>query len=171
MQVAASKKLTVHQMDVKTAYLNAEIDHEIYVKQPEGFEVRNKEGNALFCKLKKSLYGLKQSGRMWNNVIHLFFIENGFTQSKVDPCIYVKHDGKEMTLILLWVDDILIGSSSKTELTKIKNLFKNKFKMTDLGILKWFLGIGFTVTENSIEMNQSKYIHKVLERFVGCPYC
>ena len=66
--------MLVHQMDVKTAFLNADIDHEIYVKQPEGYVERDIHGNVLYWKLKKSLYGLKQSSRMWNCLIHKFFI-------------------------------------------------------------------------------------------------
>ena len=85
MQVSAEMDLTVHQMDVKTAYLHAPIDCEIYVKQPEGFvDPNNKNG---VWKLKKSLYGLKQSGRNWNSLLHDFFVNNSFIQSKVDPCV------------------------------------------------------------------------------------
>ena len=92
-------------MDVKTAYLNAPIDHDIYIHQPKGYEVKNKDGKVLYCKLKKSLYGLKQSGRMWNNVIHNFFISENLNQSHADHCLYVKNDGKDMLIVLIWVDD------------------------------------------------------------------
>ena len=78
LKVSANLEMSIHQMDVKTAYLNAEIDSEIYVKQPEGYEVMDNDGNVLYCRLKKSLYGLKQSGRLWNNTIHNFFVSEGF---------------------------------------------------------------------------------------------
>ena len=90
IQVAARQKLRVQQMDVKTAYLNAPIDHDIYIHQPKGYEVKNKDGKVLYCKLKKSLYGLKQSGRMWNNVIHNFFISENLNQSHADHCMLKK---------------------------------------------------------------------------------
>ena len=131
LQVAANKKLEVHSMDVKTAFLNADIDYEIYVKQPEGYEV-TKGDKPLYCKLKKSLYGLKQSSRMWNRNIHLYLMSNGFKQSSVDHCIYTKHDGKDFIMLLLWVDDILIASSSKELLNAFKTLLKAKYKMSDL---------------------------------------
>ena len=87
MQVAVEHDLKVHQMDVRTAYLNAPIDCEVYVNQPEGFEVKE-EGKMLVWKLNKSLYGLKQSGRNWNIVLTRFFIDKGFTQSNVDVCLF-----------------------------------------------------------------------------------
>ena len=74
LQIAVQYDLIVHQMDVKTAYLNAPIDCEIYVNQPEGFEIESPDGERLVCKLYKSLYGLKQSGRNWNNFLHTFLI-------------------------------------------------------------------------------------------------
>jgi len=85
MQVAVQHDLLVHQMDVKTAYLNAPIDCEVYVAQPEaGFEVKYTCGEKLVCRLNRSLYGLKQSGRNWNTLLYTFFMEHGFTQSPVD---------------------------------------------------------------------------------------
>ena len=165
LQVAASLSLIVHQMDVCTAFLNADIDYDIYVKQPEGYEKTTEDGKPLYCKLKKSLYGLKQSGRMWNHKINSFFINNGFTQSKVDSCIYTKHEGDKVIIILLWVDDILIASSCAQLLDQFKSLLKQSFKMKDLGLVKWFLGISFEFNDNCISINQSKYIAKILERF------
>ena len=164
LQVAANKKLEVHSMDVKTAFLNADIDYEIYVKQPEGYEV-TKGDKPLYCKLKKSLYGLKQSSRMWNRNIHLYLMSNGFKQSSVDHCIYTKHDGKDFIMLLLWVDDILIASSSKELLNAFKTLLKAKYKMSDLGVLRWFLGITFEITNEFIKMDQSIYVSKMLNRF------
>ena len=125
----------------------------------------DKFGNKLYCKLKKSLYGLKQSSRMWNSLIHKFFILEGFEQSKCDPCLYLKFDDCNVTIILIWVDDLIIACSNKFLLDKCKESLCRKFRMTDLGKLKWFLGISFNVTPNCIEMNQSKYIEKILDRF------
>ena len=124
LQIAASLQLLVHQMDVRTAYLNAELDREVFVRQPQGYEVLDEEGNPFVCRLKKSLYGLKQSGRLWNETIHKFFISNGFNQSKADHCIYCKHEGGKIILILLWVDDIIIASNCKELLIAFKNIMK-----------------------------------------------
>ena len=91
MQLAVQYNFIVHQMDVKTAYLNANIDCEIYVEQPPGFVKKGENGETLVYKLRKSLYGLKQSGRMWNNVIHEFLYNLCFTQSMSDHCVYYRH--------------------------------------------------------------------------------
>ncbi|CAB4035581.1 Retrovirus-related Pol poly from transposon TNT 1-94, partial [Paramuricea clavata] len=87
MQIAAKQDLILHQMDVKTAYLNAPIDCEIYIEQAEGFETPSNSGEKLVYKLNKSLYGLKQSGRNWNSMLHKYLIENNFVQSNVDHCL------------------------------------------------------------------------------------
>ena len=111
MQLAVQYNLTVHQMDVKTAYLNARIDCELYVEQPEGFTVTDRKGEHLVYKLKKSLYGLKQSGRNWNGVLHSYLVSQGFIQSQADNCVYMKKTDKLMTVVIIWVDDIIIASN------------------------------------------------------------
>ncbi|GFN74028.1 hypothetical protein PoB_000053400 [Plakobranchus ocellatus] len=90
VQCAVQNDQMVHQMDVKTAYLNAPIDCELYVQQPEGYEKTNDKGEKPVWKLKKSLYGLKQSGRNCNNLLHSHLIADGFVQSLVDTCVYFK---------------------------------------------------------------------------------
>ena len=161
-QLAVHENFSVHQMDVKTAFLNAPIDTEIYVKQPKGF-VQGNENQVL--KLNKSLYGLKQSGRNWNTTLHNFLIGEGFVQSLADYCVYVKHDGNVITVLIIWVDDIIIACNSDSALSDIKNALKRKYKMKDLGVISYFLGIEFKCSENVIEMSQEKYIDKILSRF------
>ena len=90
LQRAVQNEMIIHQMDVKTAFLNAPIDCEIYTDQPEGFEKHGDRSESLVCKLKKPLYGLKQSGRNWNNLLHTYLINENFTQSLADPCVYVR---------------------------------------------------------------------------------
>lgn len=109
MQKAAQEDLVLHQMDVKTAYLHAPIYCEIYIEQPEGYVKESPAGERPVCKLHKSLYELKQSGRNWNAVLHTFSTcENGFLQNPADYCVYTreKHDGKVM--LIVWVDDLII---------------------------------------------------------------
>jgi hypothetical protein len=86
-------------MDVKTAYLNAPIDCELYVEQPEGFTMTGKDGEYLVYKLRKCLYGLKQSGHNWNSVLHSHLVSEGFIQSQSDSCVYTKISGKSMTIL------------------------------------------------------------------------
>lgn len=165
MQLAAQYDLELHQMDVKTAYLHAPIDCEVYMEQPEGFEVRSDTGEQLVCKLNKSLYGLKQSGRNWNKMLHDHLSENGFTQNPADHCVYNKQTATERIILIIWVDDLIIAASDSDSLTSVKEMLSEKFKMKDLGRLGHFLGIDFTQSEGKIKMNQTRYITKILERF------
>ena len=173
MQLALDFSLDLHQMDVKTAYLNAPIDCELYVEQPEGFIKYSETGERLVCKLNKSLYGLKQSGRNWNQLLHNFLTSKNFLQSVSDPCVYIRqHDHGEMTILLIWVDDIIIASNSASTLREVKEALGQMFRMKDLGRLSWFLNINFTFGTDSISMDQTKYIEKILNRFQmdGCKH-
>ena len=162
---AVQSDLIIHQMDVDSAYLNAEIDTEIYVEQPKGFVKTDRTGRKLVWKLNKSLYGLKQSGRNWNNLLHKCLINENFNQSFADPCLYTKFEGDSTIIILFWVDDIIIAASNYDLLNSVKRNFHNMFKMKDLGELSWFLGIEFSLSHGNIIMNQTKYCLKILDRF------
>ena len=170
MQISVQYDLIVHQMDVKTAYLNAPIDCEIYVKQPEGYEITNHPKETLVYKLNKSLYGLKQSGRNWNNLLHKFFMNNNFIQSSADPCVYFTKSELDYIIALIWVDDIVLATNSTDCLSKIKTLLKDTFMMKDLGPISRFLGMKFVQTDDSIEINQTHYLNKILLKF-GMEQC
>ena len=152
-------------MDVKTAYLNADIDYEIYMKQPEGFNVQSDDNKQLVCKLNKSLYGLKQSGNLWNNLLHDFLIQMAFKQSMVDHCVYTKFKDKNKVIIIIFVDDIIIAANNDFVMKDIKAMLCNKFRMKDLNVLNYFLGIEFECHDDSISMNQTNYFNKILEKF------
>ena len=153
------------QMDVKTAYLNAPIDCEVYIEQPEGFEVKSETGEKLGGKLNKSLYGLKQSERNWNRVLHDHLSENGFNQNPADNCVYYKETGNDRITLVIWVDDLLIVSRVSDSLNDVKKMLTARFKMKDLVELKHFLGIDFNQSEGEVRMNQKQYISKILEKF------
>ena len=165
MDIAAKESLVIHQMDVKTAFLNASIDCEIYIEQPEGFEKYDKDGRKYVLKLNKSLYGLKQSGRNWNSLLHSFLVSEGFQQSLADNCIYTKHADGHKIIMIIWVDDILIAASNLDLVRNVKQILSNKFKMKDLGQINHFLGIDFTITDSFIKMDQSSYVSKILSKF------
>ena len=164
MQVSAELNLIVHQMDVKTAYLNAPIDTEIFMEQPKGYEQENKSCK-LVCKLNKSLYGLKQSGRNWNRLFNSFLQSKGFTQSKHDPCVYVFHNNADIAILLIWVDDMILAVSSKKFLNAIKNWLKSRFRMKDLGEISCFLGIHFKQENGCITMSQKQYLKDKLIKY------
>ena len=161
MQLAVQYNFTVHQVDVKTGYLNAPIDRELYVDQPEGFTVTGRDGEHLVYKLKKSLYGLKQSGRNWNGVLHSYLVSQGFVQSQADNCFYMRITDESITIVIIWVDDIIIASNCTDVLKSVKDNLSERFQMKDMGKLSWFLGIEFVCEEGIIKMNQTKYIERV----------
>lgn len=159
-QIAVQHDLEIHQMDVKAAYLNAPIDCELFVEQPLGFEEKDKDKYVL--KLKKSLYGLKQSGRNWNNTLDQHLSKEGFIRSINEPCLYFNR--VKNIFLLIWVDDIMIAAKS-SDMRHIKGLLEDKFHMKDLGQIDYFLGIEFEIGKDTISMSQSNFISTILERF------
>ncbi|KAL9966545.1 hypothetical protein ACROYT_G024633 [Oculina patagonica] len=133
--------------------------------QAGGFEVPPGSEGKLVYKLNKSLYGLKQSGRNWNHVLHCFLQENDFVESPVDNCVYTKQVGSGLVAMLVWVDDIIIAASDMVLLSKTKEMLNKRFHMKDLGRLSYFLGIHFEQGDGFVKMDQKRYISKVLERF------
>ena len=118
LAIAALRKLDVHQMDVKTAFLNGDLQEEIYIKQPEGFEVPGLEHKV--CKLVKSIYGLKQAPRDWHQKFESVMLSNGFKINECDKCVYVKDTVDGYVILRLYVDDMLIiGSNDKLSLIHI----------------------------------------------------
>ena len=115
LQIAVQYDLLIHHMDVKSAYLNAPLDYKIYIEPPEGFKGKNQN---YVWKLKKSLYGLKQSSRTWNKTFHTYSTTQNFMQSPVDPCM--KCSKCPQSIVLLWVDNILIASKTDAYLMQIK---------------------------------------------------
>ena len=109
-------------MDVKTAFLNGPIDCELFVEQPKGFEKLGTNGEKLVWKLNKSLYGLKQSGRIWNLLLHDYLIERGFKQSLTDMCVYTKQNHDCQVILLVWVDDLLIAANDEETLKNEKQM-------------------------------------------------
>lgn len=161
LQKAAQESLLLHQMDVKTAYLHAPIDYEIYINPPEGYQ--EKEG--IVYKLEKSLYGLKQSGRNWNKVLHDCLTVNGFTQNPADHCVYAEESKEGKVIIIIWVDDLIIAASDEERLKNVKEMLAEKFKMKDHGKLKHFLGIDFSQSDDCVKMSQEKYTNEILQHF------
>ena len=132
-----SLDLEINQVDVITTFLNGDIDMEMYVEQPEGYN----RGENLVCKLNKGLYSLKQSPRLWNHHINTYLIRIGFHHCISDQCIYIKRDkNNELAIIGLWVNDIVIAAS-KCLMNETKNLLKKEFKITDQGSISYVLGI------------------------------
>lgn len=162
LAVANHRDMHIHQMDVKSAFLNGELTEDIYMELPEGFKQNNK-----VCKLNKALYGLKQASRAWNEKFNDFMIRNGFKQCNSDACLYVKVQNGITIYVLLYVDDILIFCSDLKRINTVKSLLSNEFEMTDMGKASTFLGMHIEqdIEKGTIVLSQSKYLEKVLQKF------
>jgi hypothetical protein len=118
----------------------------------------------LYCHLNKSLYGLKQSGRLWNKLLHDFLIENGFIQSSSEHCLYTLTVDSHVVKLIIFVDDLILASDDDACASNVKSILMSRFRMKDLGPLKWFLGISFNCKSDVIEMNQSQYVKQLLQK-------
>ena len=165
MAIANQLNLEVHQMDVSTAFLNGELEEEIYMSQPEGYVKEGEE--ELVCKLNKSIYGLKQSSRCWFNTIDEFLENSGYTKSSSDPCIYIKREGENIMLIALYVDDLIPASNSKSMLHREKAALQQRFEMKDLGEVHYCLGIQVERDKDNkrMKLHQAQYLTNLLEKF------
>ena len=131
--LASKYGLKLHQMDVATAFLNGELKEEVYTEQPKGFVIKGQEH--LVCQLKKSLYGLKQCPRCWNQALHAQLTEMGFKQTPSDPCIYTSQsDG--LFVLAVYMDDILMAGKSAKKMTQVKGALARRFQVKDLGELR-----------------------------------
>ena len=161
--LAVQSEMELHQMYMETAFLNGRLEEEVYMTQPEGYEVPGKDH--LVCKLKKSLYGLKQSPRCWNYVFSDYMKQLGFTQGAADPCVFTRKKNDSLMLIAVYVDDVILAAKTAEEMSSIKELLQSKFKMKDIGKLHFILGINVVLGKESVSLHQSSYIENMLTRF------
>lgn len=161
--MAAKLKLRIRQMDAVTAFLNGELQEDVYMRQPKGFE----DGTNRVCKLRKSLYGLKQSSRVWNVRLNKTLLKFGLTRSKVDPCVYFLKSGTKIIIVAIYVDDVLIFTNDTSLENRLKDELCSAFEMKDLGDASSVLGVRITRNDddNSISIDQSHYIAEILKRF------
>ncbi|KAJ4754257.1 polyprotein [Rhynchospora pubera] len=171
LSLAAQMKKHVYQLDVKSAFLNGDLNEEVYVEQPEGFKKKGKE-NWVY-KLTKALYGLKQAPRAWYSKIDSCFIKSGFERSKSEPNLYVKKEGDKLLILCLYVDDMIYFGTDEGLVEQFKNNMKKQFEMTDLGLLHYFLGLEVKQLSGKIFLSQKKYASDMLYKFgmQGCKPC
>jgi hypothetical protein len=147
------ENLDMRLMDVVTAYLYGSLDNDIYMKIPEGYrmpEVYNsKSRNMYSIKLQRSLYGLKQSGRMWYNHLSEYLLKEGFENNSICPCIFIKKSESGFAIVAVYVNDLNLMDTPE-ELTKTANYLKNEFEMKDLGKTKFCLGLQIEHISNKI---------------------
>uniref|UniRef100_A0A2N9HA68 CCHC-type domain-containing protein n=1 Tax=Fagus sylvatica TaxID=28930 RepID=A0A2N9HA68_FAGSY len=161
--VASIYKLVVHQMDVKTAFLNGDLDEEVYMDQPEGFVLPGSEKKV--CKLVKSLYGLKQAPKQWHEKFDTVILANGFKHNGADKCVYSKFTSEYGVIVCLYVDDMLIFGTNMLGVCETKKYLASVFMMKDLNEADTILGIKVKRHSEGYALCQNHYIEKVLFKY------
>ena len=150
-------------MDIKGAFLNGKIEEEIYMRQPPGYETDKSK----VCRLRRSLYGLKQAGREWNKRFRSFLINIGFQRATKEHCVYLQKCANKSQIIGVWVDDLFLLTHTQEDMEKLKAEIHREFEATDQGQPKYMLGIEIDVDmkSNSIRLSKEQYIQKIIDRF------
>nr|GEX91885.1 retrovirus-related Pol polyprotein from transposon TNT 1-94 [Tanacetum cinerariifolium] len=160
---AASKNMTIYQMDVKTAFLNGKLKEEVYVSQAEGFVDPNHPTHVY--RLKKAWYGLKQVPQAWYDTLSRFLPDNNFSKGAVDPTLFTCKTGKHILLVQIYVDDIIFSSTDLNACDMFSNEMSLKFQMYMMGKMSFFLGLQVSQSPGGIFINQSKFALEILKKF------
>ena len=160
LSIASIFKMKIEQFDVTTAFLYGELDEELYMEQPPGFQ----DGTNNVCRLLKGLYGLKQAPRQWNTKFDECLKNLGLKRCESDRCVYVAHDKGELTILALYVDDGLLSSTSLHAINRIVSSLSQTFKIK-FGQANRFVGMEIIKDLDGIKIHQSSCIKKLLERF------
>jgi len=166
ISMAANLNLKMQLMDVVTAYLYGSLDSEIYMRVPEGLKIPgpNQNRNMFSVRLQRSLYGLKQSGRMWLNRLSNFLLQRGYTNNDDCPCVFIKKSTNGFCIISIYVDDLSIIGTTR-DIEEASAYLKTDFEMNDLGKTKFCLGLQLEHLPEGVFVHQSTYTKRVLEKF------
>jgi len=160
LAVASVRQWSISQLDVKNAFLNGELREEVYMQPPPGYSVPD----GMVCHLRRSLYGLKQAPRAWFERFSSIVTDAGFKPRDHDPALFVHTSPRGRTLLLLYVDDMIITGDDSQFIEFVKKRLSDKFLMSDLGPLRYFLGLEVSSTPDGIYLSQEKYIQDLLSR-------
>jgi Reverse transcriptase (RNA-dependent DNA polymerase) len=158
----------MHQLDVKNAFLHGDLKEEVYMELPPGFD--NEQVAGKVCRLKRSLYGLKQSPRAWFDRFSKIMIKEDYLQSNADHTMFIRRKEGKLCVLIVYVDDIVLIGDDTVEMVRIKGSLAIEFEIKDLGPLRYFLGIEVANSPNGIFLSQQKYILELLHETVmlGC---
>ncbi|WVZ83338.1 hypothetical protein U9M48_030497 [Paspalum notatum var. saurae] len=160
LAMASVREWSISQLDVKNAFLNGELREEVYMQPPPGYSV----SEGMVCRLRRSLYGLKQAPRAWFQRFASVVTAAGFSASAHDPALFVHTLSRGRTLLLLYVDDMIITGDDPQFIAFVKARLSEQFLMSDLGPLRYFLGIEVSSTHDGFYLSQEKYIQGLLDR-------
>ncbi|KAH9696165.1 retrovirus-related pol polyprotein from transposon RE1 [Citrus sinensis] len=161
ISIAANRDWPLKQFDVKNAFLNGDLEEEVYMELPPGVKHSSMRRNEV-CKLKKSLYGLKQSPRAWFGRFSATMKAAGYKQSNSDHTLFIKHKGGKVTVLIVYVDDMVLTGDDLSEMKALQEHLAAEFEMKDLGQLKYFLGIEVARSKSGIFLSQRKYVLDLL---------
>ncbi|KAL2333383.1 hypothetical protein Fmac_014596 [Flemingia macrophylla] len=154
LSIAVARNWELHQLDINRVFLHGDLVENVYMRLPPGLNVSYSN---MVCKLKKSLYGLKQASRMWNIKLTTTLQNSGYLQSKSDYSLFTKSTATGFISVLVYVDDLLIGGDDSAEILHLKNVLHIAFSIKDLGTLSYFLGMEVTRNSFGISLCQRKY--------------
>nr|GEV17425.1 retrovirus-related Pol polyprotein from transposon TNT 1-94 [Tanacetum cinerariifolium] len=160
---AAHKSFTVFQMDVKTAFLHGLLKEDVYVCQPEGFI--DSDHPSYVYKLKKALYGLKQAPRVRYDELSTFLLQNHFFKGIIDPTLFIRRFDNDILVVHVYVDDFIFGSTHPRYTQLFSDLMKNRFKMSMMGKMMFFLGLQVNQPPCGIFINQYIYVLEILKKY------
>ncbi|GJV40888.1 putative ribonuclease H-like domain-containing protein [Tanacetum coccineum] len=160
---ASFKDFVVYQMDVKSAFLYGKIEEEVYVCQPPGFD--DPDFPDRVYKVEKALYGLHQAPRAWYETLSTYLLDNGFKRGKINKTLFIKRYKGDILLVQVYVDDIIFGSTNKKLCIAFEKLMHEKFQMSSMGELTFFLGLQVQQKKNGIFISQDKYVGEILKKF------
>nr|GEX00332.1 ribonuclease H-like domain-containing protein [Tanacetum cinerariifolium] len=162
-RVHQALKDPMYQMDVKSAFLYGTIEEEVYVCQPPGFE--DPENPDKVYKVVKALYGLHQAPRAWYETLATYLLKNRFHRGTIDQTLFIKKQQKDIILVQTYVDDIIFGATNKALCQSFEKLMKDKFQMSSIGELTFFLGLQVKQKKDGIFISQDKYVAEILKKF------
>lgn len=139
ISLAAQNEWKIYQMDVKSVFLNGFLEEEVYIEQPQGYEVKGQEEKVL--KLKKALYGLKQAPRAWNVRIDKYFQDKNFIKCPYEHALYIKAQSGDIWIVCLYVDELIFTWNNLSMFEEFKKDMSNEFEMTNMGLMAYYLGI------------------------------
>ena len=163
LTLPASKDWKLWQLDIKNAFLHGELDREIYMNQPKGFESATNPNHV--CKLRKALYGLKQAPRAWYGKIAEFLTQSGYSVAHANLSLFIKEREGKLAIVLVYVDDLIVTGDEEREIHQTRENLSVRFQMKELGELRHFLGLEVDHTNEELFLCQQKYTRDMLQKF------
>eukprot|EP00253_Pinus_taeda_P009829 PITA_09829 len=163
LALSSFQKFKVFQMDVKSTFLNGDLEEEVYIEQLDGFILGNDPN--LVCILKKALYGLKQAPRTWYYLLDKYLHQQGFSKGSVDNNLYTKIENDKLLILVVYVDDIIFGSNEEAMSQSFALVMQKEFEISLLGELTYFLGLQIQQNEGGIFLSQTKYLKQILKKY------